>query len=137
MRKVCASAGCKNVTSSRYCPRCQQQAETTRKENAKKRAKRSAQRYEDKYTSFYKSRKWKELREYKLKKDPLCEECKANGFVRAGHDIDHIVEIKDDFSRRLDITNLRTLCRSCHVTKTIRTRKRRTKNYSSNENLWL
>ncbi|WP_423170688.1 HNH endonuclease, partial [Vibrio diabolicus] len=38
---------------------------------------------------------------------------------------------------RLDITNLRTLCRSCHVTKTIRTRKRRTKNYSSNENLWL
>ncbi|MBD6961599.1 HNH endonuclease signature motif containing protein [Vibrio parahaemolyticus] len=136
MRKVCASAGCKNVTSSRYCSKCQRKADERSREHAKKRARTSARRYEDKYKSFYGSQAWRDLRLLKLKRDPLCEDCKANGFLREGYDVDHVVEIKDDFSRRLDITNLRTLCRSCHVTKTIHARKQRTKNSMANGNGW-
>lgn len=137
MKKVCASVGCKKVTTSRYCHSCKIQEESRRKENAKSRARSSAKRYDDKYKKFYGSSKWKELRTNKLKKDPLCEDCKSNGFIRAGMDVDHIVEIKDDFSRRLDMTNLKTLCRSCHVAKTSRARRTRIKNSSSNENRWI
>jgi len=49
----------------------------------------------------------------------------ANGFLRSGQDIDHIVEIKDDYSLRLEMTNLQTLCRSCHAQKTHRERLER------------
>ncbi len=124
-KKVCASAGCRNITTKRFCFKCQITADKRNKEQAKNRSKQSAKRYDSKYQAFYKSPEWKSLRERKYKQDPLCEDCKNNGFIRQGYDVDHVIEIKDDWSRRLDITNLRTLCRSCHVTKTIKVRKGR------------
>ncbi|KAB0285456.1 HNH endonuclease [Vibrio fortis] len=124
-RKVCASAGCRNITTKRFCSQCQIKVDIRDKESAKKRAKKSAKRYDPKYQAFYKSPEWKALRERKIKQEPLCETCKDNGFIREGQDVDHVIEIKDDFSLRLDITNLRTLCRSCHVHKTVKVRKAR------------
>lgn len=123
--KICASAGCRKTTRKRFCASCQQKADEISKRSAKKRARSSTSRGGDKYKAFYGSPAWKALRERKLKQDPLCEVCKANGFIREGKDIDHVVEIKDDFSLRLDITNLRTNCRSCHMAKTARARKER------------
>lgn len=124
-KKVCAAAGCRGITTKRFCLKCQAIADKQNKEQAKKRAKRSASQCDSKYQAFYKTPEWKSLRDRKFKQDSLCQDCKDNGFMREGHDVDHVIEIKDDWSRRLDITNLRTLCRACHVTKTIRVRKER------------
>ncbi len=44
---------------------------------------------------------------------PRCTWCGG-----AGNEVDHIVPIIDAPSRRLDPSNLQTLCKSCHSTKT-------------------
>tara|TARA_Y100001951_G_scaffold104784_1_gene117738 strand:- start:4188 stop:4523 length:336 start_codon:yes stop_codon:yes gene_type:complete len=95
------------------------------KEQAKVRGRISKVNMKDSVSSFYGSAAWKNLRDKKLRLDPLCEDCKDNGFIKEGMDVDHIVEVKDDYSRRLDITNLRTLCRSHHVHKTHRVKQER------------
>ncbi|HCG9221686.1 TPA: HNH endonuclease [Vibrio parahaemolyticus] len=136
MRKVCASAGCRNITTKRHCTSCQAVIDKRSKEYAKKRARKSSARYEDKYKSFYGSPEWRSLRDKKLRKDPLCEDCKDNGFIREGKDVDHVIEIKDDWSLRLDITNLRTLCRSCHMRKTARERTNRRNESVGRMNRW-
>lgn len=125
MRKVCAQAGCKNITTSRNCPKCQAKLDLKAKEHAKTRARKSQVNMSDSHKSFYGSAAWRNLRNKKLKLNPLCEDCLDKGFLNEGKDIDHIVEIKDDWDRRLDLTNLRTLCRSCHMAKTAAVRKQR------------
>jgi 5-methylcytosine-specific restriction protein A len=126
-KKVCASVGCRSITTKRYCPSCERAVELKAKEHAKTRARKSKVNMTDKNKTFYGSKEWRNLRDKKLRKDPLCEDCKDNGFLREGKDVDHVVEIKDDYSRRLDITNLRTLCRSCHMHKTHKVRRDRAK----------
>lgn len=125
MNKICATAGCRNITSERHCKACSNVLDRKAKESAKRRARASSERYSDKYKTFYSTTAWKKLRALKLSKDPLCENCLDNGFVKAGHDIDHIVELKDDYTRRLDMSNLMTLCRPCHMAKTARERRER------------
>jgi 5-methylcytosine-specific restriction endonuclease McrA len=118
MNKVCAQAGCRTITTKRNCTTCQQKSDLKSKEYAKKRARKSTRSLHKSNRAFYGSSDWKALRIRKLKKDPLCQMCLPKGFLKDGMDIDHIVEIKDDYSRRLDISNLQTLCRSCHMYKT-------------------
>ncbi len=125
MRKVCAQAGCRVRTNKRHCPECQNVHKQRSKNRSKITARKSSAKDDPKYAVFYSSQAWKRLREYKIRKSPLCQECEQNGFTRCGYDVDHVIEIKDDFSRRLDVTNLRTLCRACHTYKTHQERLRR------------
>ena len=127
MSKVCAQAGCRNITKTRNCPKCQAAFDMKSKEYAKKRARKSKVNMSNTHKAFYGSAAWRNLRNAKLKKDPLCQVCLPKGYLNEGKDIDHIVEVKDDYSRRLDITNLQTLCRSCHMFKTHSERKQREK----------
>jgi 5-methylcytosine-specific restriction endonuclease McrA len=46
--------------------------------------------------------------------------CEAEGVTRAGNVVDHITPIVVDASRRLDATNLRTLCTDHHAQVTTR-----------------
>ncbi|ELR66050.1 hypothetical protein C942_00492 [Photobacterium marinum] len=41
--------------------------------------------------------------------------------------MDHVIEINDDYSKRLDWDNLKSLCYSCHSIKTHGEKKRRQK----------
>jgi 5-methylcytosine-specific restriction protein A len=118
MNKVCAQAGCKTITKNRNCTKCQTKFNIKSKEYAKKRARKSTRSMPSTNKAFYGSTQWKALRDRKIRKDPLCQLCLPKGFLREGKDIDHIIELKDDYSLRLDITNLQTLCRSCHMYKT-------------------
>jgi 5-methylcytosine-specific restriction enzyme A len=64
---------------------------------------------------FYYSKEWRNLREYKLFLDPFCEECiKDNKHLVPAEDVHHIIEVKDDHKKALDIDNLISLCHSCH-----------------------
>lgn len=65
--------------------------------------------------AFYNSAAWRRARERALRRDGgLCQAHLALGKVRPGNHVDHIVPIEQDWARRLDLANLRTLCLPCH-----------------------
>lgn len=52
---------------------------------------------------------WRKLRKQHLAQHPTCVRC-----GRPGMDVDHIVSVRQAPRRRLDPTNLQTLCHGCH-----------------------
>jgi len=64
-------------------------------------------------------RTWRKVAQNKLGKDPLCEHCLEFGKTIAAQLPDHIVPL-DKGGKRLDETNLQSLCRTCHSYKTSR-----------------
>lgn len=63
---------------------------------------------------FYDSSQWRQTRALKLARNPLCEGCQRAGKLTAASHVHHIVELKTDWDRRLDPSNLESLCHSCH-----------------------
>lgn len=60
---------------------------------------------------FYQSREWKAARWEALQRDDYrCVVCGADVSGSRQARVDHIVSIKDDPTRALDLSNLRTLC---------------------------
>lgn len=54
-------------------------------------------------------RDWQRVRKRHLAQHPTCVRCGAPGL-----DVDHITTVRAAPHRRLDPTNLQTLCHSCH-----------------------
>lgn len=75
-------------------------------------------KYEDRQ-SFYRSDEWRKIRLIKLAQDPLCEDCKKKGELTPAVAVDHIVDLKDSPWLCLVLSNLRSLCVSCHSRKTV------------------
>ena len=88
---------------------------------------KNAKQAKDK-ASIYNSREWKELRIQKLRAQPLCEKCLADGraagvaggWIRSAHCVHHITPIETantmEEMRRLAFNpaNLMSLCDECH-----------------------
>ncbi|WP_057874491.1 HNH endonuclease [Loigolactobacillus rennini] len=68
------------------------------------------------FTSFYHSSEWKKLRKQVLLRDNyLCQECFKKGIVNDKNLIvHHKVELREDWSKRLDMNNLEVVCYACH-----------------------
>ena len=49
---------------------------------------------EPRYQRLLNSKRWKQLRQWKLQQNPLCELCEAEGFVRSAIDIHHKVPVE-------------------------------------------
>ena len=64
---------------------------------------------------FYTGKRWRELREYWLRQQPLCQRCLNQGRVKPAHVVHHKVERLDDPSLAYDVENLESLCLSCHA----------------------
>lgn len=63
--------------------------------------------------------RWEKLRAWHIARHPLCEDCLLEGNVTAVDDVDHVVPFTSrNDPRRLDPTNLRSLCRPHHNRKT-------------------
>jgi 5-methylcytosine-specific restriction endonuclease McrA len=75
------------------------------------------ERKRDPYLMFYKTREWRALQKTFIKQFPTCVFC-----GKPAKQVDHIVPIRKDWSRRLDPSNLRPLCWSCHSSHTLRER---------------
>ena len=67
-------------------------------------------------SELYNSTKWRKFRRLYIVDNPLCEECKRNGKVTEGKDIDHITPIRFG-GEPFDFDNLQTLCKTCHNKK--------------------
>ena len=50
----------------------------------------------------------------KQRDNGVCVLCLANGMITKGTIVHHIVPVKDDWNKRLVITNCITLCYKCH-----------------------
>lgn len=77
------------------------------------------------YIKFYQSREWKNTRKSVMLEDGLCQECLRQGYYKQADVVDHIIELKDDWDKRLDKDNLEPLCHSCHNKKTKEEQRRR------------
>ena len=68
-------------------------------------------------------RLWHQLSAKWLADNPWCEACKRRTPIRGGPrwwpatEVDHIVPVTIDFSRRYDHDNVQSLCASCHGRK--------------------
>lgn len=81
------------------------------------------------YRQFYNKKSWKDARHISmLRHDSLCQECLRDGLYTKADVVDHIVELRDDWERRLDQSNLEPLCHKCHNEKTISEKENRNKN---------
>ena len=67
-------------------------------------------------TDFYQSKQSRILRNYYIQKNPLCESCKRRGKVKGGQVVDHITPINMG-GHKTDLSNLQSLCTSCHNSK--------------------
>lgn len=93
--------------------------------------RRITSKHEGKYQRFYRSTQWKKLSHHWLMMHPLCVSCEARGIYRKGDLVDHITELRDDWSKRLDTNNLQTLCYACHNRKTWKQKQARKKRRES------
>jgi 5-methylcytosine-specific restriction enzyme A len=64
--------------------------------------------------AFYNSREWRMLRNHKIKLNPLCQVCEKEDRITTADEVHHIIAINDDYSKRLLLDNLMSVCYSCH-----------------------
>src|SRR5690625_3216889 len=64
---------------------------------------------------FYNSAEWKKCRGLRLIIDNyLCQECLKQKKITPANTVHHIIELRDDPSKGLELDNLVSVCPSCH-----------------------
>lgn len=111
LKKLCR-CGKPILLTVKHCQACtgiekQRESERQRAYTSNIRDKRS--------TGFYNSPAWKRARISALQRDlGLCVMCRLKGKIKHAALVHHIVTIKEDWSKRLDLKNLQSLCEACH-----------------------
>jgi 5-methylcytosine-specific restriction protein A len=102
--KPCRHPMCPELVLTPYCPAHSESMDATRYRGS------SASRGYDSA--------WKRVRLQALRRDKyLCQHCLAVGRATVAVDVDHIIPLAVDPSRRLDLSNTQSLCRACHRIK--------------------
>lgn len=72
--------------------------------------------------AIYGSKRWQQLRRYKLQCTPLCEECESQGrtvpAVQVHHKVSFVelgIDVEHQYALAFDYDNLQSLCRTCHA----------------------
>jgi 5-methylcytosine-specific restriction protein A len=65
-------------------------------------------------------RAWQRFRARILSERPACEDCLDVDLISRATEVHHVEKLVDAPHRRLDDTNTRALCKSCHSTRTRR-----------------
>ena len=112
----CRHPGCRELVVRGYCDQ--------HRKLSHQQHKQSVQEDYKERNRFYQRAAWKQLRAAHLRFEPLCRQCASDGRLVAAEVVDHIIEISDG-GAALDDTNLQSLCKSCHNSKTIRLSRRR------------
>lgn len=127
-KKQCNHAGCKTLVdfNIEHCKK----HKLIHAEKAKNKHSDSYQYRKEKYGKyheFYKTTRWRKMSRLHKIKNPLCEMCLKEDLIVEVDVADHIIEIRDDWSKRYDDSNLMSLCHSCHNSKSKREREKRYK----------
>ncbi|WP_057745739.1 HNH endonuclease [Liquorilactobacillus capillatus] len=119
--KQCNHAGCRELVpfNERYCSKHKQTY------NKQVYYTRTYDSNESKMQQFYHSAAWRRLSRRFLENNPVCVKCYEDGVIRKADVVDHVQEVKDNWSRRLDESNLQALCNVHHNAKTRNERKKR------------
>jgi len=115
-KKICLGSSCNNLVDmkSKYCPSCAKGKAIEKQEHNRKYDKHVR---DPLIVKFYHSMAWKKTREYVLIRDNfLCQHCLKmdSPQITSAELVHHIVELKEDWSRKLDTKNLISVCKSCH-----------------------
>lgn len=115
LKKTCPRCGALIDFNKIYCDACQKevdelQKKQDRKYNAEVRFVRDKQ-----YHEFYNSPEWQQVRNAAIARDhALCQDCLKQHIIKPYDVVHHIVPIKDNWNKRLELDNLVCLCESCH-----------------------
>ena len=104
-KKPCNYPGCISLVTERFCS------------NHKQQHNKEYDRYsrETSIVKFYHSAAWKRVRQLVLIRDNyLCQHCLNNNSITPADMVHHIEEVKQDWNKRLELSNLISLCNSCH-----------------------
>ncbi len=116
-KRPCKKFGCKNLAEypHRYC---KEHLELEEKENAERNDYYDKNIRDKKRNEFYHSKEWIKLRAYTLSKYKGLDlyEYYVNNKLEYASTIHHVEEVKDNWSRRLDITNLIPVSERTHNT---------------------
>lgn len=109
MKKICPRCNRRLVSiSKKYCEVCEAKSNTRHKEYKRYRT-------DDKEQRFYSDPDWIRKREkIKYTDNGQCLLCLNNNDHRVMDTVHHIVELKEDWSKRFEDDNLISLCESCH-----------------------
>jgi 5-methylcytosine-specific restriction enzyme A len=107
--KPCSHQGCGELVAKGMC------------EKHKKETAAGYDRYRGSRQSRGYDSTWEKLRLQALKRDGyICQECLKEGRMVPASDVDHVVRFTSNTDPlRLDLSNLRSLCRPCHARKTV------------------
>lgn len=117
-----------------YCPECAPIAEAQAAEAIERKTEYRRKKYntaynkrrDPKYLTFYRSKNWKAMSKAKLQDCGYKCELRLEGCTRLATEVDHTVPIQtpEGWERRLDWSNLKGTCTSCHNRKHARFKKR-------------
>lgn len=100
--RPCAHAGCRRLVHS---GRCEKHTRHRHRIDARGRGTAAQRGYDS---------TWRKVRATKLSADPLCERCERMGRTTAATLVHHKIPVRQDPSLRLALSNLMSLCVSCH-----------------------
>jgi len=104
--RTCSRFGCPGVRGPDGCTVCEAGKRKTGWESDKRRGSRHERGYDS---------QWVKLRARKLKADPMCERCEAEGFDEVAIEVHHKVAFKGlRDPLRLAWDNLESVCKGCH-----------------------
>lgn len=86
---------------------------------AKSVARRRCERRKSAHQRGY-GRDWRRVRAEKLWDQPCCEDCLDEGLVTPAVEVHHLVKVRNAPHLRLEMENLRSLCKSHHSRRTAR-----------------
>jgi 5-methylcytosine-specific restriction protein A len=70
------------------------------------------------------SARWRKVRALKLARDPLCEDCKERGVLKAATQVHHLEGLAQRPDLAFVMTNLASLCSTCHAKREAKERLR-------------
>lgn len=115
LRKFCR---CGKIISQEFkmCPECQEKFDRRTKVTNKEIYKRYANNRTDvKEQKFYKSKEWLFTKEVAKQRDHgVCMLCDSKNKLSFVDNVHHIIELKEDWSKRTSLDNLICLCDRCH-----------------------
>jgi 5-methylcytosine-specific restriction protein A len=111
-KKPCSYPRCPELTTERYCMEHQEKEQESKAERNKRY---DTYKRDKKLIQFYKGKAWIKLRDIVYQREHgLCQRCLRENLFKKADVVHHIVEVKEDWDRRLDPDNLESLCHRCH-----------------------